>query len=117
MSTTLYRLQLVAASALALVPSASAQLSAPPCPAGINCDGTSTDDIKQIIVDILTTVLDFVLLLALVYVIVAGLRLIISGGDEGEKDKAKKTIIYVIVGIIVIILARVIVTFVADLFV
>jgi hypothetical protein len=82
MSTTLYRLQLVAASALALVPSASAQLSAPPCPAGINCDGTSTDDIKQIIVDILTTVLDFVLLLALVYVIVAGLRLIISGDGE-----------------------------------
>jgi len=73
------------------------------------------DDIKITIIDILIRVLDFVMLLAIVYVVIAGIRLIVSGGDEGQKDTAKKTIIYVIVGILVILLARVIVAFVAGL--
>ncbi len=72
-------------------------------------------DIKQAIVDFITKVLDFILIIAVIFVIVAGIRLIVSGGDEGEKDKAKKTIIYVIVGIIVVLFARVIVTFVNNL--
>lgn len=72
-------------------------------------------DIKQAIVNLITQVLDFVLIIAVIFVIVAGIRLIVSGGDEGEKDKAKKTIIYVIVGIIVVLFARVIVSFVNNL--
>jgi len=72
-------------------------------------------DLKQTIIDVLGTILDFVLLLAVVFVVVAGIRLIVSGGDEGQKDTAKKTIIYVIVGIVVILLARVIVSFVSTL--
>lgn len=72
-------------------------------------------DIMTAIVDFITQVLDFILIVAVIFVIVAGIRLIISGGDEGEKDKAKKTIIYVIVGIIVVLFARVIVTFVNNL--
>lgn len=72
-----------------------------------------TQGIENAIISILTTVLDFILLIAVVYVIVAGIRLIVSGGDEAQKDSAKKTIIYVIVGIIIILLARVIVSFVA----
>jgi Type IV secretion system pilin len=74
-----------------------------------------TDGIINAIVDIIVIILDFVLLLAVLFVIIAGIRLIISGGDEGQKDTAKKTIIYVIAGIIIILLARVIVTFVASL--
>ncbi len=72
-------------------------------------------DIKTTIVDLLKNVLDFITIIGVVFVVIAGIRLIISGGDEGEKDKAKKTIIYVIVGIIVVLLARVIVVFVNDL--
>lgn len=67
------------------------------------------------IINVVVAVLNFVLLLAVVFVIIAGIRLIVSGGDEGEKDKAKKTIIYVIAGIIIILLARAIVSFVAGL--
>lgn len=67
------------------------------------------------IIRVVVAVLDFVLLLAVVFVIVAGIRLIVSGGEEGEKDKAKKTIIYVIAGIIVVLLARAIVSFVSSL--
>lgn len=79
--------------------------------------GLSSDvDIKNAIVRVITWVLDFILIIAVLFVIVAGIRLIVSGGDEGEKDKAKQTIIYVIAGIIVILLARVIVIFVNRLF-
>jgi succinate dehydrogenase/fumarate reductase cytochrome b subunit len=73
-------------------------------------------DIGTAIVNVITKILDFVILAAVVFVIVAGIRLVVSGGDEGQKDTAKKTIIYVIIGIIVVLFARVIVTFVANLF-
>lgn len=89
-------------------------LNEPPDINGIN-SGTGEEGIKNAIVNVVETVLDFVLLLAVVYVIVAGIRLIVSGGDEAQKDGAKKTIIYVIVGILIILLARVIVSFVAGI--
>lgn len=90
---------------------ALAQLVEPDVIPGLQT-GTGPDGIKDAIVSVLTTILDFILLIAVVYVVIAGIRLIVSGGDEGEKDKAKQTIIYVIVGIIVVLFARVIVTFV-----
>lgn len=78
--------------------------------------GTGTASLKDAIIRVVVAVLDFVILIAVIYVIVAGIRLIVSGGDEGEKDKAKQTIIYVIVGIIVVLFARVIVSFVNNAF-
>ena len=79
--------------------------------------GLSTQtNIKAVIVDIITRVLDFILIVAVLFVIVAGIRLIVSGGNDEQKDKAKKTIIYVIVGIIVVLFARVIVTFINTAF-
>lgn len=72
----------------------------------------SETDIQAAIVVVIQRILDFILILAVLFVIIAGIRLIVSGGDDGAKDKAKNTIIYVIAGIIVILLARVIVTFV-----
>ncbi len=88
--------------------------------AGLNdpppVDGLSENtDIKSVAVDLLIRVLDLITLVAVIFVVVAGIRLIVSGGEEGEKDKAKKTIIYVIVGIVIILFARVIVTFFAQL--
>lgn len=74
--------------------------------------GTNAD-IRTTIVNILKKVLEFMALVAVVLIVIAGIRLVISQGDEGEKDKAKKTIIYVIIGLVVIVLARAIVEFVA----
>lgn len=84
-------------------------LDVPPVP-----DLNEQTDIEVIIVNIIEIILDVILIIAVLFVIVAGVRLIVSGGEEGEKDKAKKTIIYVIVGIIVILFARAVVVFVAD---
>ncbi len=96
--------------------SVAAALPTPADVPGLETTGGSSDNIQSIIVKVITYVLDLVLIIGVVYVIIAGLRLIVSGGDEGEKDKAKQTIIYVIVGIIVVIFARVIVNFADNFF-
>lgn len=79
---------------------------------GIN----STSDIKTLILTIIAFLLDIVLLLAVLAIIVAGIYLIVSNGDEAQKDKAKKIIFYAIAGIILILFARVIVMFVNNIF-
>lgn len=88
---------------------ALAQLTPPPDVGSGNLGG---GDLKQAIIDIIRVVLDFMTLIAVVMLIIAGIRYIISMGEEGEKDKAKKMIIYVIVGLVIILVARAIVTFV-----
>lgn len=69
-------------------------------------------NIKTAIASIIAKVLDFILIVAVLYVVIAGIRLIVSGGDDGAKDKAKNTIFFVIAGIVIILFARVIVSFV-----
>ncbi|MSR68038.1 hypothetical protein EXS65_04445 [Candidatus Peribacteria bacterium] len=101
-------------SSMFYVGQAVAALSEPDSISGLSTE-VGTSGVRRAIVKVITTILDFILIVAVVYVIVAGIRLIVSGGDEGEKDKAKTTIIYVIIGIIVVLLARVIVTFVNNL--
>ena len=76
---------------------------------------TSTDVIS-IIVTIINFLLNFVLILAILAVVVAGMYLVTSGGDEGQKDKAKNIIFYALAGIALILLSRVIVLFVNSLF-
>lgn len=98
-----------------MVGTAFAQLPDPEPIPGLP-DEAGVDDIKDLIVNLILVVLDFILLVAVVYVIIAGIRLIVSGGDEGQKDKAKNTIIYVIIGIIIVLFARVIVSLVNNLF-
>ncbi len=113
MQRLLFRLNVLATSVLTLSPKALAL----PSNGVNNINGLNTStDIIGAIVDVIVIILDFVAILAVLFVIIAGLRLIISGGDEGEKDKAKQTIIYVIAGIIVILFARVIVVYVANVF-
>lgn len=71
-------------------------------------------DVKQTLIDVLQFVLSFLALLAIIFIIVAGIRLIVSQGEEEQKDKAKKTILYVIIGLLVILFAKVIVSFFVD---
>ncbi len=78
---------------------------------GISADSS----IVSVIITIITVVLFVVTTVAVAVVVVAGLYLIFSGGDEGQKDKAKKIIIYCLVGLVVILMARVAVTFVNNI--
>ncbi len=78
--------------------------------------GMSTSvDVTSVIVKIINFILNLVLIIAVLAVIVAGFYLITSNGDEGQKDKAKTIILYVAIGIIVILFAKLIVLFVNNL--
>lgn len=73
--------------------------------------GYSDPDIRQVILNALVFVLNFLALAAVIFIVIAGIRLIVSQGSDEQKDKAKKTIIAVIVGLLVVLFARVIVGF------
>ena len=53
-------------------------------------------------------------LVAVVVIVIAGIRLVVAGSDEQQRDKAKNMVLYAIIGLVVIILASAIVGFVAD---
>lgn len=74
----------------------------------------SNADIRTVVINILKAVLNFMALVAVVFIVIAGIRLVISQGEESQKDTAKKTIIFVIIGLVIIVLARAIVQFVSQ---
>ena len=78
--------------------------------------GRGPSDLKEAIELVIKKVLDFMTLIAVVMIVIAGIRYIISQGEESEKDKAKKMIIYVVIGLVIILVARAIVTFVIGVF-
>lgn len=75
---------------------------------------TDKEGIRDVIITVLEFVLDFLALAAVIFIVIAGIRLIVSGGSDTQKDAAKKTILYVVIGLLVILFARVIVGFFTD---
>lgn len=70
---------------------------------------TSLASIAKTIVNILSVIVGVV---AVIMIIVGGFRYITSGGDSGNVSSAKNTLIYAIVGLIIVALAQFIVHFV-----
>jgi energy-converting hydrogenase Eha subunit B len=85
---------------------------------GSDCSSTSDDPggAKTDITDIITTVVNIfsiiVGFLAVIMIIWGGLRYITSGGDSGKITTAKNTIIYALIGLVIVALAQFIVRFV-----
>lgn len=77
---------------------------------------SSANSLRDLIMTIIAFVLDIILIIAVLAIIVAGVYLIVSNGNDENKDKAKKIVFYVIAGIILILFARVIVLFVNNVF-
>lgn len=51
---------------------------------------------------------------AIIMIIVGGLKYIMSSGDSGNVNSAKNTILYAVIGLVVVLLAQVIVRFVIN---
>lgn len=81
----------------------------------IDVGGSGSTNLKQTIINVTKTVLTYVSLVAVVVIIIAGIWMILGLGEESSKEKAKKIVIYTIVGLLLIMLANAIVTFVIDL--
>lgn len=74
--------------------------------------GAQNADPTQAIMNLILSFLTFVTLVAVVYILWSGFQVLTGGSDDKALDKAKKTIINVIIGIIVMWLAYAIVSWV-----
>lgn len=72
-------------------------------------DKTSLSDLVKKIVNILSVVVGIV---AVIMIIIAGFRYVTSGGKQESVTGAKNTILYAIIGLIIVALAQIIVHFV-----
>lgn len=85
---------------------------------GTNCDPGNPNEGTQKIQDIVTTVINIfsviVGIVAVIMIIWGGFKYITSGGDSGNITSAKNTIIYAIIGLVVVALAQFLVQFVLD---
>jgi hypothetical protein len=80
-----------------------------------NCSG---DQARQSVNSILTTVINIFSLVvgfvSVVMIIIGGFKYITSGGDSGNVTGAKNTILYAVIGLVVVALAQIIVRFVLE---
>ena len=81
--------------------------------AGCNT-GSNSKDFKKVAADIVNVLSVIVGIIAVIMIIVGGFRYITSGGDSGNVSSAKNTLIYAIVGLVIVALAQFIVHFVLD---
>jgi hypothetical protein len=79
------------------------------CSSGANDTGNSVSNILKLIINVFSLIVGFV---AVIMIIIGGVKYITSGGDSGNISGAKNTIVYAIVGLIIVALAQVIVHFV-----
>ena len=82
--------------------------------AGGDCgttDGTSINALLRKIVNVISAVVGVV---AVIMIVVGGFKYITSGGDSNNVSGAKNTIIYAIIGLVIVALAQLIVHFVLN---
>ena len=123
------RLKLIIASltiavfgVVALVPASTSYALDPlaACNSGGNGDNAvcknKSDDANKLIGTLVNTLLFVVGTLAVIMIIWAGISYTISTGDSGKVTRAKNTLVYSIVGLIIAFLAYAIVNWVLQLF-
>jgi hypothetical protein len=83
---------------------------------GSNCGAEGEGDaaVQNIISTVVNILSIIVGALSVIFIIVGGLRYITSGGDSAAVQSARNTILYAIVGLLIVIFAQLIVRFVVD---
>ena len=101
--------------ALALTPAiASAQFESLE-EAGLNPGGTPRgSDLKGAIAGLINVALSLIAIIALAFLIFGGFKYIVAHGDEQKLTAAKSTVLYSLVGLVIVGLAAVIINFVID---
>ena len=91
---------------------ANLQFEVPPEGCEAVADNSAAERVDQIVAQVINILSLVVGVVAVVMIIIGGLRYITSGGESGNVTTAKNTILYAVVGLIVVALAQVIVRFV-----
>ena len=80
---------------------------------GTSCTGnTTTDDLPTVIQTIINVILFIIGAIGVIMVIIGGIMYTTSGGDAAAVKKAKDTILYAVIGLVIAFLAFAIVNFV-----
>lgn len=75
---------------------------------------TTEDKLNSLVANIVNILSVIVGIIAVIMIIIGGLKYITSSGDSGNVQSAKNTILYAVVGLIIVALAQVIVRFVLN---
>lgn len=81
--------------------------------AGVNCEDPETG-INNVIKTSITLFRVIIGIIAVFYIIYAGLKFITSSGDAGKVASARNTIIYAAIGLIIVVIAPAIIGFVLN---
>lgn len=81
---------------------------------GGGCDPGAQGRLGQTIEDGINLVSVVVGIMAVVMIIIGGMRFVLSDGDSGKVTSARNTIIYALVGLILVAFAQIIVKFVLN---
>ncbi|HUO61870.1 MAG TPA: pilin [Candidatus Bathyarchaeia archaeon] len=80
------------------------------------CGATSKDDFSTIMHNIINTMLFVLGMIAVLMIVIGGIRYTTSNGDSAATKSAKDTILYSVIGLVVAIMAYAIVNFVVGRF-
>jgi len=83
---------------------------------GEQVDGEAENTITSLAQDIIDVLSLIVGIVSVIMIIIGGLRYITSGGDSQNVTNAKNTILYAIVGLVIVLFAQTIVRFVVGRF-
>ncbi|MBO4812766.1 hypothetical protein J5491_01305 [Candidatus Saccharibacteria bacterium] len=75
-----------------------------------NCNGAK-DGASDIIVNIINAVIGLLGIAAVIVIIIGGINYMTSSGETAKIEKAKKTILYAVIGLVIAVLAFAIVNF------
>lgn len=81
---------------------------------GPGCTSTASDNLSETLkkgINLLTIVVG---IMAVIMLIIGGMRFVLSNGDSNKVTSARNTIIYALIGLILVAFAQVIVKFVLD---
>lgn len=79
------------------------------------CDTTPTDGLAPALSNIITNVIAILGLVAVIAIIVGGVSYMTASGDQSKIKKAKDTILYAVIGLVVVLLSYAIVNWVIGL--
>ena len=76
------------------------------------CDGGADSNLSNVIVNIINGIIGVLGIVAAIFILVGGINYMTSAGDVSNIEKAKKTILYAVIGLIIAVLTFAIVNFV-----
>lgn len=80
------------------------------------CGASTKDELPNIIKNVINLLFFVIGMIAVIMIVIGGIRYATSGGDSSQVQAAKNTVLYAVVGLVVAIMAFAIVNFVLGWF-